>query len=108
MKVKVSELRDSHIITTLVGGLCAGQRVSESLFDGRQFIYAAPNRLPTYSPQPEDPALEVRTCLYELRKASHPARVSFVAFVDPGTPDSEFFSACESLRKQTHPDWFAE
>ncbi|MDR6579991.1 hypothetical protein [Pseudomonas extremaustralis] len=112
MKVKVSELSWRQIlpsiITTLVGGPCAGQKVNESYFDGRKSIYVMQNPAPTYMPQPEDPVANPFVCLYQLREGRYPDGRSFVVFTDPSMPDAEVFSACESLRKQTHPDFFAE
>jgi len=112
MKVKVSELSARQIlpsiITTLVGGPCAGQKVNESYFDGRKSIYVMENPQPTYMPQPEDPVGNAKVCLYQLREGRYPAGGSFVVFSDPSMPDVQILSACESLRKQTHPGWFAE
>lgn len=112
MKVKVSELSEipPSIITTLVGGPCNGQKVGLHLFDGRTEINAF-KQVPTHcAPYDEGPFVEKEEIFhrYALRMALHTNGASFAAFADPGMPDAEFFAACDSLRKQMHPDWFAE
>lgn len=92
-----------RIVPVLVGGPCDGQRVSESFFDGRGFIYATPNREATYLKQSEDTPVNEHVCLYVLREGRYPLGDGFVVFAHPDMPDAELFAAAERVQQLPSP-----
>jgi len=99
-----------NIITTLVGGPCDGQMVSEHLFDGRTEINAfkqTPAQVTPIDEAVDIPRNDV-SHRYVLREGRYPRGGGFVVFAYPEMPDVDVFHACERLRKLPPPEWFCD